>query len=164
MRSSLVALLVAAGCTQVFAQSDGVPRCQSIVDTSSRLACYDALYPPNPPNPPKSAPPPGAAPAPAAGPASPPVPSGPVAQFGLPQKPKLPELESIESVVVSDFQGWGPNDKIRLQNGQVWEVVDGSSGTITPDMRKVKVRRGAFGSFFLDFEGLTKSPKVRRLQ
>ena len=30
--------------------------------------------------------------------------------------------------------------------------------------RKVKVRRGALGSYFLDFEGLTKSPRVRRLQ
>jgi len=87
-----------------------------------------------------------------------------VAQFGLPQKAKPTEIETIESAVAANFTGWGPNDRIRLLNGQVWEVVDGSSGTITPDMRRVKVRRGLFGAFFLDFEGLTKSPKVRRLQ
>ena len=158
MRPSLIAVLAVAGCTHAFAQSEAVPRCQGMVEASARLACYDTLFPP------KAAPPASIAPALAVKPATPSVPSEPVAQFGLPQKPKVPELEAIESVVVADFYGWGPNEKIRLQNGQVWEVVDGSSGTITADMRKVKVRRGAFGSFFLDFEGLTKSPKVRRLQ
>ena len=87
-----------------------------------------------------------------------------IEQFGLSLKPNTAEIQAIESAVEANFYGWSPNDKIRLQNGQVWEVVDGSSGTTTPAMQKVKVKRGAFGSFFLEFDGLTKSPKVRRIQ
>jgi hypothetical protein len=166
-------LLLAAVCTPTLAQNDGVVRCQALTEPAARLACYDGLFPPRAAPTSSPVPPPVAratAAAPAATPAAPPAsapsapPSEAVAQFGLPQKAKPTEIETIESAVAANFTGWGPNDRIRLLNGQVWEVVDGSSGTITPDMRRVKVRRGLFGAFFLDFEGLTKSPKVRRLQ
>lgn len=146
----LALCLLALGAAPALAQTPATARCQALADTTARLACYDTLFPPLTRE---------AAPA---KPASPPPDAA--AQFGLPQKPKPAEVESIETLVVAGFEGWGPNDRIRLQNGQVWEVVDGSSGTITPAMRKVTVRRGALGSFFLDFEGLTKSPRVRRVQ
>lgn len=164
MRPHLLFLAATAICTPALAQNDGVPRCQGLAEPAARLACYDSLFPPRAapaPNPPQTSAA-TAAPAASSAPAAPP--SEAVAQFGLPQKAKPTEIETIESTVAANFTGWGPNDRIRLQNGQVWEVVDGSSGTITPDMRRVKVRRGLFGAFFLDFEGLTKSPKVRRLQ
>ena len=158
MRRLLLTALALSGCSLATAQGDGVLRCQGLQEASARLACYDALYPPRKAAMPSA--PSIASPAPQPASAS----AEAVAQFGLPQKPKPTEVEAIESSVAADFQGWGPNDRIRLLNGQVWEVVDSSSGTITPEQRKVKVRRGVFGSFFLDFEGLTKSPKVRRVQ
>lgn len=179
MRPHLLLLAAAAICAPTLAQNDGVVRCQALTEPAARLACYDGLFPPRAAPTSSPVPPPVAratAAAPAAALAAPTAPaalpasarnappSEAVAQFGLPQKAKPTEIETIESAVAANFTGWGPNDRIRLLNGQVWEVVDGSSGTITPDMRRVKVRRGLFGAFFLDFEGLTKSPKVRRLQ
>lgn len=71
---------------------------------------------------------------------------------------------SIESSVSNDFYGWDPNTRIRLNNGQVWQVIDGSTGTVNADNRRVKVTRGALGSFFLEFEGMNKAPRVRRVE
>lgn len=166
LRTALVPLLAALAGLPALAQGDAVARCQGVQDGQARLACYDAAFPPRvaaparpqlaPQAAPQAAPPPAPQPAPPAAP-----PADAVARFGLPQKE---QVEAIESRVADSFEGWGPNDRIRLQNGQVWEVVDGSSGTVTPQMRKVTVRRGSFGSFFLDFEGLIKSRKVRRVQ
>ncbi len=142
MRLPFLAVLTITVCANGFAQSGAHMQCQTVVDAAARLACYDAAFPPKP-----------------AGP------SGVVAAtFGFPQKAAALEVQAIESMVNSDFDGWGPNDKIRLQNGQVWEVVDGSSGTTTSAMRKVTVKRGALGSYFLEFDGLTKSPRVRRIK
>lgn len=168
MRTFCLALLAAASLSvsQARAQGDATTRCPGVQEAAARLACYDAAFPPRMAAPSQPAPAAQAtAPVPAAKPpASAPAPVDPVAQFGLQPRQRPGELETIESRVAASFEGWGPNDRIRLENGQVWEVVDGSSGTVTPAQRKVTVRKGAFGSFFLDFEGLTKSPKVRRLQ
>jgi hypothetical protein len=54
--------------------------------------------------------------------------------------------------------------RIRLDNGQVWEVIDGIGAAVGPDQREVTVRRGAMGSFFLDFAGTNHSARVRRVQ
>lgn len=153
-------------------------RCREIAEANARLACYDAI--------PFAAPRAGAAAAgtPAASTAAASAasataatpagtartaeaaPAAPSAadRFGLAAVPAAQELQSIASSVESDFFGWGPNERIRLLNGQVWEVVDGSSGTVAPANRKVVVRRGALGSYFLEFEGLNRSPRVRRLR
>jgi hypothetical protein len=151
-------VIAAAVCTQASAQSEATSRCQLISDASARLACYDVALPPKREIHSNEQ----------VGQVAAPVTSAKKDlssdQFGLPQKPKDGEAEAIESAVDAGFYGWGPNDRIRLQNGQVWVVVDGTTGTTTGDMRKVKVRRGALGSFFLDFEGLNKSPRVRRVQ
>jgi hypothetical protein len=70
----------------------------------------------------------------------------------------------VQSAVGAGFEGWGPNRRIRLDNGQVWQVIDGTSVVLPPGARKVTVKRGALGSFYLDFEGLKTSPRVRRVE
>jgi hypothetical protein len=156
----------------------GLRRCREIPQSTARLACYDAL--PLGPAPLVPATPHGAAAAPSAAPkppstAAPPPPPAttarpeppapsPEAGFGL-QKPVAAELPSIESFIPGAFDGWGPNSQIRLANGQVWQIVDGTSRFLAKrDNPKVTVRRGAFNSFFLDFEGDNRSPQVRRVQ
>ena len=97
--------------------------------------------------------------------ASTPAPASTKAEaFGLPQETATIASQSIQSTTGANFYGWGPKERIRLQNGQVWEVTDGSSGTLSSPNTKVTVRKGAFGGFTMEFEGLNRSPKVRRVE
>ncbi|TXI07202.1 MAG: hypothetical protein E6Q76_08810 [Rhizobium sp.] len=82
----------------------------------------------------------------------------------MPPNVRQDELQSLDSTLGPDFSGWGPNSHIRLANGQIWQVVDGSSVALPAGARKVTVKRGALGSFYLDIEGLNTTPRVRRIE
>ena len=71
---------------------------------------------------------------------------------------------TMETYIPGRFEGWGPNTRIKLGNGQVWQVVDGTSATFSLDNPKVVIRRGMMGGFFLEIENSNRSPRVRRLQ
>lgn len=147
-------VLACAASTPAVAQLEALQRCAQEPESVVRLACYDKLLPP--PVRPIVA---GSV-ASAATPAAPPAKAD---TFGLPQALKGPS-PTVESSVGADFDGWSPNDKIRLANGQVWQVVDGSSAAVAPRVRKVTVRGGALGGFLLDLEGLNTTPRVRRIE
>ena len=150
----LLALLAAS--TAVFGDDAGLRRCRLIADSPARLACYDAL-------PLATHPAPAAAASRARAASAPRAPVQSEAQFGLAPKPSE-ELSSIESHIPGLFEGWRPNERIRLANGQVWQVVDESSSRLQRREPKVTVRRGALGAFYLDIEGDNRSPRVRRVQ
>ena len=148
-----------------------VQRCRGLAADATRLACYDALFgrPGVPAAAAATAPAtavaataarPPTAPAAAATPS--PSPAAAVAAFGLPQ-PAAP-VDAITSHIPGRFTGWEPNDRITLANGQVWQIADRSRGAYQLDDPKVKVRRGAMGSFFLEIEGQNQAPRVRRVQ
>jgi len=160
--------------SSAFGQETSLQRCRAIADTMARVACYDALADaarvPVPPAKPAAP----AAPAPLAGAtkatATPamaaavaPARTGEAA-FGLPETRQPDRVESVQSMLSTSFSGWGPNSRIRLDNGQVWLVIDGSSVVLPEGARKVAVKRGALGSFYLDIEGLKTSPRVRRVE
>jgi hypothetical protein len=153
MRAIALLLLAAA---PALADDAGLLKCRTIKDASARLACYDALQVP--------AAPPKSAAAPSAAPQAQPAPSTTPEQFGLERKLAFTQLEAIESTIPGRFEGWGPNENIRLANGQVWQVVDDSKGYHSIDNPKARVRRGALGAFYLEIEGINRSPRVRRLQ
>lgn len=115
--------------------------------TGRRLACYDTLADATRPV--------------ALQPASAPSPE---AAFGLPESRRPDSIDAVHTGVGPHFAGWGPNSRIRLDNGQVWQVVDGSSVVVSEGARAVTVKRGALGSFLLDIEGLKTSPRVRRVE
>jgi len=161
------------------ADDAGVRKCREIRDSTARLACYDALplgagasAPAQSLFRPQTQPVPGSG-APAAPPAAPPqrapAPSGGSdkaaleSQFGLPAKAG-PELVSIQSHIPGRFEGWGPNYRLRLANGQVWQIADDSKAIMQRQDPKVTVRRGLLGSFYLDFEGDNRSPRVKRIE
>jgi hypothetical protein len=125
------------------ADESALQRCRKIADPGQRLSCYDAIVEPLP----------AAAPA-----------RSPAADFGRPSRLAGDELEVIESSLMEDTDGWRANTQFRLANGQVWQVVDDSTGWVRTGARKVRVRRGALGAFFLEIEGTNRSPKVRRVQ
>ena len=146
-------LIVASwmAATPAMAQIEALQRCAQESEAAARLACYDKLLPPAA----RPTPAPTQAPA-AAQPAR-------TDNFGLPPSLKAPS-PSVDSTVGADFDGWSPNDKIRLANGQVWQVVDGSSASVAPRVRKVTVRAGLLGGYLLDLEGLNTTPRVRRVE
>ncbi len=159
--AALITILLCPGALR--AQDDGLRQCRALADAAARLACYDALpVAPAKPAPPAAVPA-AVAPASAAVPATPLRPAvAPESQFGLPTPADL--LEAVTTRYEGLFEGWRANERIRLANGQVWQVVDDSSAVYELKSPKVTIRRGAFGRFVLDIEGAAKMPGVRRVQ
>jgi len=150
---ALHSLLTATGlllaCSLAAAQDSALQRCRALTEATARLACYDAIPLPAV----------GTAVAPA------PAPRQTPQQFGLEaQQAAKTQLDAIETTIAGRFYGWGPGDRIELANGQVWQISDDSRGVLDALNPKVRVRRGALGAFFLEFEGSNRSPKVRRVQ
>ena len=153
----LAAALLAALPFAAGAADDAFARCRAIKDSTARLACYDAL----PIAPPTAA----AAPAPAARAPAAAAPAASEAQrFGLPATARPEPIQALESHIPGHFDGWYPGTRIRLANGQVWQVMDSSSRFADVDNPKVTIRRGALGSFFLDIDGVNPAPRVRRVE
>lgn len=147
--------LVLGGPVAAQSTDEGLQRCRAVAEPTARLACYDALAAAA-----RSVQAPAAADRP---PAALPTAPGEAERFGL-SGALAGQLQRLESAVAADFEGWYPKDRIRLANGQVWEVVDGSSAALAPRARKVVVRRGALGAFYMDFEGSNVSPRVIRVR
>ena len=151
----LAAVLLAALPVAAAAANDALANCRAIQDSTARLACYDAL---------PIAPPP-AAPAPAGRTPAAAAPAASEAQrFGMPATSRPEPMQALESHIPGHFEGWYPGTRIRLANGQVWQVTDSSSRFADVDNPKVTVRRGALGSFFLDIDGVNPAPRVRRVE
>lgn len=144
--------------TQAAADDAALLRCRAIVDAGPRLACYDAL-------PVAGSAATSSRPAAAAA-ASSAAPSAPAQRdFGLPPAATpAGEVNAVESVISGRFEGWLPEQQITLANGQVWRVADGSRATLNLNSPKVRVERGAFGSFHMVIEGTNHTPRVRRVR
>lgn len=156
-------------CLQAQAQTVGLQRCPTIEDPVARLACYDAAMPPTflvtrPPGDPKLPAPNAAAAAAAAVPASTSAKTDKESSFGLADVRDANEVRAIESMTVPGFSEWRPNERIRLENGQVWQVTDGSSGRLRHTPSKVTIRKGFFGAFFMVFQDMNLAPKVERVK
>jgi len=157
---ALLALALAAG--PAFAQTtSSLQACRAITDTTKRLACYDAL-----PLPAANAPaaaPAGAAPATTA--AAPATTAPDPAKFGLEAKAaRSSSVDSIDSTIDGKFDGWGPKDRIKLTNGQVWQITDDSTAVMNVTNPKVTVRRGTLGAFYLEFEKSNRTARVKRVE
>ncbi len=178
---TLILLLTISG--SALADDAGIQRCRGIVNATVRLACYDSLVVPMAaasaatgkpvaaaearPSPPT----PAAATAPATSPAAPPPQTSAIAPipaksdtFGLEHRASVVAVEAIESYIPGRFEGWEPKSNITLANGQVWQVTDDTSRYLLLNDAKVRVRRGALGAFYLEFEKSNHSPRVRRVK
>jgi len=149
----MLALLTAS--STALANDAALLKCRTLSDTATRVACYDAI-------------PVGVAgPAAAAAAAAATAPARtPEQNFGLEAvKQREAQPASIRSTVVGDFDGWGPGSQIRLANGQVWRVIDGSDAVLprTKDAA-VTIERNVFGTLFLKVDGGNSSAKVRRVK
>ncbi|MBL8343787.1 MAG: hypothetical protein JNL30_20145 [Rubrivivax sp.] len=176
-RNAVLALVICGAGGWATAQDSGLERdlrrCRAIADSLARIVCYDAIALPGAgaaasaaPVPVAAAPVVGVVP-PAAAPASasPPVGSNAMRDFGLPERAAAQQLQFVESTIQGDFDGWTPGARVRLANGQLWEVVDGSTASYAQQRNpKVRIERGWLGSYFMNVEGVAHIPRVRRLQ
>jgi len=154
--ASTVALALALLATGAQAQNIAgeLTACRQLADGARRLACYDAVALP--------AAPAVAAPAVVAAPS---VAVDPVAKFGqesVRTPAAAPELKRIDSRIRGRFQGWGPNSRIELENGQAWRIADGSEALYDLQDPKVVVHRGLLGAYFLEIEGVPFQVRVVR--
>lgn len=159
-----IALPLLLACGAAFAADDSaILHCRSLSEPGARLACYDAI-PAAPVSAAAAAPAP--VPAPARVSAAAPAPTQ-EQRFGMetvkPAEPEAPKF--IESTIPGRFEGWGPNTRFTLANGQEWRVVDGSEAVLSPMQDpKVRIVRNVFGTTFLEIPGTNNSPKVRRVR
>jgi len=173
VRTASLALALLASSLAHAIDDSAFARCRGIADTANRLACYDAL--PMNVTPAATQAPPIAAPkaAPAKPSSQPPTASPPAApqqqaaaqSFGM--ENRAPEVElptTMQSTIPGHFEGWGPKARIKLANGQVWQIADDSQAYFNLDNPKVVIRRGMMGGFFLEVEDSNRSPRVRRVQ
>lgn len=138
-------LLVAAMATAQDLPA-AIAKCSAITGPGERLACYDAL-------------------------AHRPAPKPELGREQLP-KPEVPAAaEQDDSVTagVGDVS-LSPNGRLvlALDNGQVWQQLDGDIARFTPRSRaehmQVTISRGLFGSYNLQFAGQNALYKVRRVK
>lgn len=139
LRTVIVALLLPASA---YASDTEVLQCRQIKNSEQRLTCYDAI---------------DMRPAAAA------ADDVQKSLFGLTPKTGAAEADSVETTLVTDVDGWRPNAVFQLANGQRWEIADGSSSVMRPKKPNVRIRRGAFGAFYIDFDGINQSPRVKRI-
>jgi hypothetical protein len=173
VRTASLALALLASSLAHAIDDSAFARCRGIADTANRLACYDAL-PMNVTPAATQAPPiaaPKAAPAkpssqsPTASPPAAPQQQAAAQSFGM--ENRAPEVElptTMQSTIPGHFEGWGPKARIKLANGQVWQIADDSQAYFNLDNPKVVIRRGMMGGFFLEVENSNRSPRVRRVQ
>lgn len=146
-------LLLASGCA--LADDAAILKCRTVTDIAARVACYDAI-------------PVGVArPAAVASAAVAAAPARSAEEnFGMEAvKQREAQPRSVQSTVVGNFEGWGPGSQIRLANGQVWRVIDGSEAVLPRRTdAKVTIERNLFGTIFLRADGSNSSAKVRRVE
>ena len=186
LRCGARALLMTLACAASAAWADPVAQmrqCRLLTDVSLKAACYDAIVLPAPTGSADAAAPavpaatPAGAVAAAAGltaarefpsPAS--AATAAATSFGLPAPAPAPVQAgavvagALESSISGLFEGWQAQSRIRLANGQIWQVTDGSEGVYARRDPKVRISRGTLGSFFMQIEGISQTPRVRRIE
>jgi hypothetical protein len=186
----LFCLLLALSASSVcLADTAALQNCRLVKDAAARLACYDAIALPAPVRSPAAqvgapavavVPPPATAagstvplapavpvvPAAAVAATKPAAATDPAAIFGFENRP-APASTAVDALVSSipgRFEGWLANGRIRLANGQVWQVSDGSQAAYDLSDPAVRITRGVAGTFFMEITGVAQTPRVRRVQ
>lgn len=149
----LVIALLLLGFGAAHAADADLLRCRTLAEAAARLACYDAIAV-------GAAAPSGAAAA--AAPAAAPAPKG--GDFGIEYRTPANAPEQIQSRILGLFEGWGPRTLLRLENGQVWQVVDDSRAVIDRRDPVVRISRGALGAFIFEVDGRKSSARVKRVE
>lgn len=85
--------------------------------------------------------------------------------FGL--ENKVRQEQKVDEIVThfeGAFTGWEPKQKLTLANGQVWQISDNSTASYRIDNPKIVIKRGLWSAFYMEVEGLNRTPKVKRVK
>jgi hypothetical protein len=85
---------------------------------------------------------------------------------GLPQSRTSGSNDPIVSRVLGEFRGWsGQGDRIELENGQVWEVIDSFTRlAVRLQNPTISVEPGFMDGWFLSVEGYGTRARVKRVR
>ena len=163
-------LLILFCLSSVAAAADeaALKRCRAISDSAARLACYDALpvgaAAPATPSPAQAAAAASTTPGATAAAAPTLYPKQSPDQFGMERKATDVELKEIHSAIPGRFEGFRPNLRLKLANGQVWQVADDTRRIYDRESPKVTIERGALGVFYLSLDGDNLNVRVKRVE
>jgi hypothetical protein len=160
----LLATATGAAMAQVPAGVDpgAVQRCRIIAEAAARLACYDAIALPGIGSRAGWGAPVAPSTAPTAGPTGTAAPAA--GGFGF--EGKLPEgtADRLDSRIQGRVQEFGNGTRFTLDNGQVWQIVDDTTGFYDLQNPPVRIERAVLGSFMMTIEGVNQRRRVRRIR
>jgi hypothetical protein len=157
-----LAALVCAGAAQ--ADSAALQRCRIIPEAAARLACYDAIALPGIGSRAGWGAPVPTAPVAGPGARQPAAGADPAAGFGFEQRSAQAAADRLESRIVGKVQEFVQGTRLRLENGQVWQVSETAAGFYNLDNPKVAITRGVLGNFLMSIDGVNATPRVRRIE
>ena len=88
----------------------------------------------------------------------------PEERFGMEKKVLELGGDEISSTALGQFSFWNKGQRIELENGQVWEITNSPNLYFKASNPRVTIEKGLFSSFHLHIDGISKSPKVRRIR
>lgn len=146
MRNTLIVMATLAAAS-VAAEPSPLAACRDIAADTARLACYDQL---------------AGRPSPVG--ARPATDVHGATGFGFEQRraPRVPD--ELRSRIVGLFDGWEPRTRFRLENGQVWQVTDGTRGAYQLQSPGVRITRGVLGNHYLQVDGAAQTIGVKRIE
>lgn len=75
-----------------------------------------------------------------------------------------PEEKQMSSRIPGNFTGWGGNTLFKLENGQVWKQITPGRFVVRLENPEVLIRKGMFGSYFLNVKGYGTRVRVERVR
>lgn len=166
------------------ASLEEVLKCDEINDAVERLKCFDTVVdllkssPPNPVSANDKAPASSQSGTNATPPVPPPPPPTAEELFGDPPPPKLAKGETpppntpkeIKEIISGLKNYWINNDRdyvIVLDNGQIWQTLDGSTLRFPSNPSEVRVRKNFLGSYIMEIRNEKRggrTGKVKRIR
>jgi hypothetical protein len=154
MRNLAFVILAASFGGSAAADESPLTQCARVDDANARLACYDAVA--------------GRSPAPAgAGGGLPATPAAPAVAPATPPDAEF-GMRKVDGAMTAHIAGkfteWRRGTLIKLDNGQVWRVLDDRSAVYpnAPDNAEVEITRGMFG-YTMEIKTIGRRISVRRV-
>lgn len=141
--------------------------CRAIEAAAERLLCYDRLVDESRTPEARAArfgaetlpkPKPKPDPAPTVEPPADPAPES------VPETVAVEDPDEIHSKIAGRFEGWTRGTRLKLENGQVWEVIGSRRVYHVAEAPEVSIRHSWSGAYWLKVDGLNHRAKVRRVK